>query len=153
LLFYGYAYFLVGDHAVNKQLERVWQVRLVTPWESLIGGIFKLGAEFEGGGFLYDVLNLAVIIVFGWLIWHWWWHRLPPTYFIYALITMLTLLTRQKEGDLWMSMSRYALALFPAFMLVAWRVKKPSYRTGLFALGAFFQTLFVILFLLWKWIA
>ena len=153
VLFLAYVYFGAGDHNFRQQLERVWGVQLVTPWQALVGGIFKLGEPAQADSFLYNLFNLSLILAFGGLSWLWLRYRLPPVYAIYGFCTLLILLTRQKEGDLWMSMSRYVLALFPVFMLVAWRIRKPGYRTALFALGAVFQVLFVILFLMWKWVA
>ena len=151
--FYAYVYFIVGDHEFNKRLEQMWQVKLVPPWQSLIGGILALPQEAKGAGILYDILNLSMIIIFGVLVAYGAIRKIPLTYTIYAVCTLLVFLTRQKEGDLWMSMSRYVLALFPEFMLVTYLVKRRARRFGLFMLGAFFQTLFVIVFILYKWIA
>jgi hypothetical protein len=152
-LYFAYIYFIVGDTIVLKQIERWYHVRTVTPFESVFGGLLKLGNEASNGGLIYDIVNFSMIVVFGWLTWRWFRRKLPPAYAIYSLVTLLVLLTRQKDGDLWMSMMRYVLSLFPVFIYVAWRVKKVRHRMGLFLFGAFFQTILVILFLMWKWIA
>lgn len=152
-LYFGYVYFIVGDTIVLKQIERWYRVRTVLPWESLFGGLLKLGDEVKNGGIIYDVVNLSMLLIFAWISWRWFRRKFPAAYALYAAASLLIFLTRQKDGDLWMSMSRYVLSLFPVFIYVAWRVRKVRYRMGLFLFGAFFQTLMVILFLMWKWIA
>jgi 4-amino-4-deoxy-L-arabinose transferase-like glycosyltransferase len=142
-----YVYLIVGDHNFSNHLPVVWHIRTVTPWESFFGGIIGMFDREHLENLLYNVLDLMLLTIFICLLIVWAQKKLPPAYLLYGVLSLAVLMTRQgTDGLLWMSMNRYLLSIFPAFILLG--AFAPRY---LLKVGAVFQFVWALLFICWMW--
>ncbi len=137
-----------GDAAVIPTSEPSLYARLVPPWENYFYALQNL---ISGHFIVADVLNwaittiLIVLLVIGW-------RKLPAAYSLYVAASLVVLTMRLVDTQPLNSMSRYALTLFPIFILLGkWSenpwvrraVIYPSFAVALYASAQFF---------LWGWI-
>jgi hypothetical protein len=88
---------------------------IVFPWQALAEAVGALvGAQF----YVIQPFDLAITLLFlGLTVLAFW--RLPATYGLYMIVTMLALLVRSIPQQPLISASRYVLVLFPGFILLA----------------------------------
>ncbi|MEW5720633.1 MAG: glycosyltransferase family 39 protein, partial [Chloroflexota bacterium] len=87
--------------------------RFVWPWDNLAASIALLAS---GRASFVDALNLLTTIGFGAMMFAVW-RALPREYSLYALLMYFAPLFRMTTTQPLVSMDRYALAIFPVFML------------------------------------
>lgn len=137
-----------GDTAVIPTSEPSLFARLVPPWENYIYAL----QTFASGHFsVADILNfvittiLVAFLVIGW-------RKLPVTYSLYTAASIVVLTMRLVDTQPLNSMSRYALTLFPIFILLgkwgenSWvqrAIVYPSIALALYSSAQFF---------LWGWV-
>ena len=101
----------------NLGLMSAYQERLhaqfVFPWDNLGAAIALIAS---GHGSLIDLLNLLVTVLLMIMVARVW-TRLPRAYGWYAVAMLLAPLWRMTTEQPLVSMTRYALAIFPMFML------------------------------------
>jgi len=113
----GSASFLLYQNSLGASLLDVYQSHLhaqfVLPWDNIIATIQKI---LSPEGNYINVVNLIVTFLFlAMTIISF--RALPLTYGLYMALTMFVLLWRRTTGQPLVSMSRYVLALFPAFII------------------------------------
>ncbi len=96
-------------NAYESQLH----ARFVFPWENVIAAIMLISSLQAG---LIDTLNLFMTLLFGIMI-AVIWIKLPREFGLYSLVVYLAPLFRMTTEQPLVSMARYALAVFPAFIL------------------------------------
>jgi hypothetical protein len=137
-----------GDPALIPTAEANLRARLAPPWENYFYALQTFAsARFN----LADVLNFltttlfVLALVFGW-------RRLPPAFALYAAASIIVLTMRLVEMQPLNSMSRYALTLFPIFVLLGvwsksgWVQRAIVYPS--FALALYLSAQF----LMWGWV-
>jgi hypothetical protein len=113
VLFLAYQYLIVGSAPLTDTYQTQLYARFVWPWDNIIATCREM---LSPAGSFVSVLNLGMasvflamtILSFG---------RLPREYGIYMAVTLCTLMVRRTTLQPLVSMSRYVLVLFPAFML------------------------------------
>lgn len=148
-LFYIFLRANVPSSSVIPFAEPDLHARLVAPWETYFYAIRFLLA----GHFTYiDVLNWSSTTVFIFLLIYGW-RKIPLEYNLYALSSLIILLTRVVDTQPLMSMSRYGLTLFPVFYSLTLIGDRPWTRRlityTLIALNLFLSAQFFG----WGWVA
>ena len=113
VLFMAYQYLVVGSAPLMSTYQTQLYAQFVWPWGNIIASVQQIVSP---EGTFVDVLNLLAtgafiamtILSF---------RKLPMEYAIYMAITLLALMLRRTALQPLVSMSRYVLVLFPAFML------------------------------------
>ena len=95
-------------------VESAWHARLVPPWETYG---YSLQTLFSGNATFIDVLNWAVVTLLMVLL-AVGWRRIPLEYNLYSVFSLLIILIRIVDTQPLISMSRYALTLFPGFFVL-----------------------------------
>ncbi len=122
--------------------------RFVFPWDNLVASIALLAS---GRASLVDLLNLLTTIVFGAMtiaIWR----ALPREYGLYALAMYCAPLFRMTTTQPLVSMDRYALAIFPAFILLGAHGKNAWINRAIVYLSFPLQLYLSAQFVLWGWV-
>ncbi|MGB5931879.1 MAG: hypothetical protein WBH57_02270, partial [Anaerolineae bacterium] len=87
--------------------------QFVLPWDNIIATVQKI---LSPGGTFINIVNLIMTFVFlAMTIISF--RALPPTYSLYMVLTIFVLLLRRTTAQPLVSMSRYLLTLFPAFII------------------------------------
>ncbi|MBI5651723.1 MAG: hypothetical protein HZC40_14960 [Chloroflexi bacterium] len=139
---------LTGDPSVVPLAETTLHARLAPPWENYF---YALATILSGRFHLADALNListtfcAIVLVIGW-------RALPREFSLFAAASLIVLTMRVVETQPLNSMSRYALTLFPIFIVLAHWGKKPWAQRAI-VYGSFMLALFLSAqFVLWGWV-
>jgi hypothetical protein len=113
LLYMAYQYLIVGAAPLVDTYQTHLYAQFVWPWDNVLATIQRI---LSPEGTFINVLNLTVTGVFlGMTVLSF--RNLPGEYGIYMAATMLVLMLRRTTLQPLVSMSRYVLMLFPAFML------------------------------------
>lgn len=113
LLYMGYQYLMVGAAPLVATYQTHLYAQFVWPWDNVLATCLKI---LSPEGTFINVLNLTLTGFFlGMTMLSF--RKLPGEYGIYMAITMLVLMLRRTTLQPLVSMSRYVLMLFPAFML------------------------------------
>lgn len=146
LLALAYPRVIVGETGSPFDLQQAWGARLAPPWQSIgdaLGHIARSGDPIEVLN-LAAVVGLTVLCVYGF-------RRLPLEYGIYALASLALLWLRDTDNlSPLMSAARYALVVFPSFMIGALLLRsRLGIAAGLLAISATIQ---IALFVYWvRW--
>ncbi len=122
--------------------------RFVLPWDNLAASIALLA---DGRASFIDALNLLTTLGFGAMIVAVW-RALPREYGLYALAMYLAPLFRMTTTQPLVSMDRYALAIFPVFMLWGARGKNAWINRAVVYLSFPLQLFLSAQFVLWGWV-
>ena len=155
----GSGVYLIGTQLgglgnASQVLETHWHIRVTTPWVTLY---HAAQVVVDGTVTPTDLLNLGAfvfIIVVGLAAIH----RLKPAYSLYLWITLGFILTRYYPKFQFQSLPRYALSLFPLFMVLALLLDRPTpvgraVRAAYVVLGGLLQAVLLALFVEWRWVA
>jgi hypothetical protein len=113
VLFVAYQYLVVGAAPLIDTYQAQLYARFVWPWDNVIAAVKLI--LFTEGSFV-DVLNLCMAGIFlAMTVLSF--RGLPREYGIYMVVTICALMLRRTTLQPLVSMSRYVLVLFPAFML------------------------------------
>jgi len=146
-LYMGWVYFILGDHNFGNHLAVIWHIKFAMPWESFFGGLFGFFNPSHVRTMVFNLLDLVTLTLFISLTIIAAQRKFPTHYLIYSIVSLLIYLTRQGTEDLfWMSMNRYLIMVFPAFMLMA----QVTPRRFLKVSGAI-QAIWATLFIFWMW--
>jgi hypothetical protein len=105
-------------------VETDWHARLVPPWETYW---YALRTLFSGRFTFIDLLNWAVVTLFIIMLIYGW-RKIPLEYNLYTVFSLLIILIRIVETQPLISMSRYALTLFPTFFALSLAGENPWAR-------------------------
>jgi len=148
-----FAHYGLGAPWYWQLVGRVWQERFGLPWQGLIGNIVALVQYIQGypiplGTTLFDLglglLGLGMMIAMT--------RRVPAAYLAYAWPLLLSALMKMTEGNLLLSVSRYAILWLPLFIgqALLWRNRWGQMAWFAFAVGS--QILFLSIFYLGYWV-
>jgi hypothetical protein len=129
--------------------QGTWHARLAFPWEA-IGATIALLLSGDGG--IVDALNLVVtmgLIAMMFAVWK----RLPLEYTFYSLPMLLIPLLRMNAIQPLVSMSRYALVVFPVFIVLGMWGKYPWANRIILYTSILLQLYLSAQFILWGWVA
>lgn len=124
------------------------RARFVWPWDN-----FSAAFELLMGGraSFVDALNLLTTILCGALVIVVW-RALPRAYGLYALLMCLAPLFRMTTTQPLVSMDRYALAIFPAFIVLGARGQNAWINRAVVYLSFPLQLYLSAQFVLWGWV-
>jgi hypothetical protein len=122
-----------------------WGYRVVAPWTALADSfIFVFGSGKQVLELAPELLNLVTMLAFtGLAIVAT--RRLPLSYALYLWPSLLLLLTREMDHSPLMSVSRYALVVFPCLIAAALLVRqRPRVAVGLLGVAAVAQFFYMM---------
>jgi len=149
ILFLAFQRYWMGEASMLQTYEGQLYARFVLPWDNILASVRVI---LSPEGSFIDLLNLLITFLFIALVVAVW-KKLPKEYGIYSAFTLLALMLRMTTLQPLVSMSRYVLAIFPAFMLMgAWGgnpwvnrlILYPSIALLIYLMGQF---------ILWGWVA
>jgi len=156
-LTYVFGMRLTGLGSVEEQFNSAqWKTALVPPWESLIKAVAAL-FDPSSQYFSSNVINfaaLAFVVVMGILMLR----RLKPQYTLFLWVTVLFILLRSYADIQLHGMLRYAVAIFPAFVMLAALLSGQNraarlWRMVYIGIGIGANIVFLLLFVWWRWIS
>jgi len=146
-LYLGWVYFGLGDQNFGNHLSVIWHIKFALPWESFFGGLFGFFDPSHVRNLVYNMLDFMCLCLFISLTIIWAQRKLPLHYLLYSILSLTVYLTRQGTEDFfWMSMTRYLVVIFPAFMLLAQLAPR-----RLLKISAAVQGVWAVLFIFWMW--
>jgi len=130
-------------------VEPEWHARLTMPWETYWYAVQTL---LSGRYTFIDALNWAVatlsicLLIAGW-------RKVPLEYNLYTAFSLLIILIRIVETQPLISISRYALTLFPAFFVLGLAGENPWIRRLILYTFIPLNLYLSAQFFLWGWVA
>lgn len=148
-LFMGYLYALVGDPLYFQKVQANWNRHLAPPWVSVSNTIHELAsAPIASSTSINHLLELAFTISFvGLLVAAF--RQLRPSYAWYFAASLLVPMSTASL----MSMPRFDLVVFPAFMLLAVHGRRPVVNSAIVSLSLTLLGVFTVFFADWYWLA
>ena len=137
LLFTAYIRFVLGLPEAGLATQAAWGYHVVMPWQALSASLARALVDPVEALNLASVVLVSVVTLVGI-------RRLPLPYTLYSLANIGLLVTRQEDAWPLMSVSRYVLVLFPAFIVLAqlggrWRWLHQAIRVlGLLVMATLF---------------
>ncbi len=122
--------------------------RFVLPWKNLAAALALI---VDGRAGFVDGLNLLTTLGFGALLVAVW-RALPREYAVYALLMYLAPLFRMTTLQPLVSMDRYVLAIFPAFIWLGARGQNAWVNRAIVYLSFPLQLYLSAQFVLWGWV-
>jgi len=123
-LFLAYQHLFIGSTSLLSTYQMQLYAQFAWPWDNIIATYQKI---LSPEGTFINVLNLSVTCIFL-AITVLSFRKLSLGYSIYMVVTIFVLLLRRTTLQPLVSMSRYALVLFPAFMLWGHWGRNPRFR-------------------------
>jgi Gpi18-like mannosyltransferase len=146
-LYMGWVYFILGDRNFGNHLAVIWHIKFAMPWESFFGGLFGFFDPSHVRNLVFNLLDLVMLTLFISLTIISVQRKFPMHYLIYSILSLIVYLTRMGTEDLfWMSMTRYLIMIFPAFMLMGQVTPR-----SLLKLSGAIQVIWATLFIFWMW--
>ena len=147
-LYMAYLWVLSGDPLYFTHVQEHWNRHFAPPWVSLWTSVQTMitaksapaiaGQSIELG---FTLLMIA-ILVFGW-------RRLRPSYRVYMTLSILVPMSTSSL----MSTPRFALVLFPMFIILALWGARSWVNSMIVAFSLPLLGLFTVLFANWYWVA
>jgi mannosyltransferase PIG-V len=148
-VYMAYLYALVGDPLYFQKVQASWNRHLAPPWVSISNTLQELSrAPIVSSGAINHLLELAFTLSFLALLVVAF-RSLRPTY---ALYFAASLLVPMSTASL-MSMPRFDLVVFPAFMLLALWGRRPVVNSAIVSLSLTLLGVFTVFFADWYWLA
>jgi Gpi18-like mannosyltransferase len=148
-LYLGYQYLVLGATPLVDTYQTQLHAQFVWPWDNVFATFQKI---LSPEGTLINAFNLGMTGIFLAMT-VLCFRRLPAEYGIYMTVTVLVLMLRRTTLQPLVSMSRYVLVLFPAFMLWGRWGKNPRVQR-LIAYPSVALLLYLSgQFAIWGWVA
>jgi Gpi18-like mannosyltransferase len=151
-----YAHYVVGADWPWNTLSTYWRQHWGFPWQGVFGnlsgllhGPYTYTSLWWIPGSVLDLV-LAVLIPLLLILRG---SKLRVSHLILAWAIILPSLMKLGEGNNLISFSRYALTVFPFFVLASSAFEKRWLRNVVFTLGVILQMISLGLFYLWLWVA
>lgn len=141
-------YLALTNYQLLGAYESQLYARFVLPWDNL-AAMIALIARGQAGW--VDWLNLLTTILLAIML-VWLWRRLPRAYVLFAALMLLAPLFRMTTTQPLVSMTRYALALFPLWMLWGVWGKHAWVNRAVLYLAFPLQLFLIAQFVLWGWV-
>ena len=150
LAFVGWNLYLnaAGLGNVPEMLESHWGIRTVPPWIGIwlfLGRLFTTPRVFIDYVDVTALIFILILLAFGL-------RRLDPILSLYAWLNLALFFMRGTPPHLLDSFSRYLLAVFPAFLIMA-GIPSRAARLTLWIISFVLQIFLLMGFLDWRWIA
>ena len=123
--------------------------KFVFPWDNVRVAVSLLAG---GNGSIVDALNIVVtlgLIAMMFAVWK----KLPLEYALYSILMLLAPMLRMTTTQPLVSMTRYALVVFPVFILLGIWGKNPWVNRLILYTSALLQLYLSAQFILWGWVA
>jgi hypothetical protein len=148
LTYMAYLWVLRGDPLYFSHVQSHWGRHLALPWAS-VSHAFKLITHAHAAQTItnnalevsFTALMLGVLVAGAW--------RLRPSYSVYMALSILVPMSTSSL----MSMPRFALVLFPMFVMFALWGARASVNNAIVALSLPILGLYTVLFADWYWVA
>lgn len=148
VLYMGYLWVLQGDPLYFSHVQINWDRKLAPPWTSLIHSIHVITTTHVSTTVATQCLELAftifMVVVLG--------TGFQVMRRSFAAYTALSILVPMSTSSL-MSMPRFALVLFPLFIVLAVWGRRPTVNNAIVAFSLPLLGLFTVLFADWYWVA
>jgi hypothetical protein len=146
-----YLYLRSGQvtNGVLPFMESEWHAQLVPPWTTYWYAIQTLLSDHFT---FIDVLNWVIVTLFIILLIAGW-RKIPLEYSLYTALSLLIILIRIVETQPLISMSRYALTLFPAFYTLGLAGENPWIRRFIVYSFILLNLYLSAQFFSWGWVA
>ena len=149
LVYMGYLYAVVGNPLFFLKVQDNWNRHLAPPWVSIVNTIAEVrNNPLASGGTVNHLLELAFTLAFLILLVVAF-RRLRPSYSWYFAASLLMPMSTASL----MSMPRFVLVMFPAFMVLALWGRNPVVNSAIVSLSLPLLGLFTVLFADWYWLA
>lgn len=149
LAYMAYLYALVGDPLFFLRVQHNWNRHLAPPWVSVANTLHEIAKQpLASSGSVNHMIELAFTLAFVVLAVVAF-RRLRPSYSWYLAASLLVPMSTASL----MSMPRFVLVAFPAFMLMAMWGRNPVVNSAIVALSLPLLGLFTVLFADWYWLA
>jgi Gpi18-like mannosyltransferase len=148
LSYMSYLWILTGDPLYFSHVQTNWHRHLAPPWVSLRNSFTLLGNAHNGNAVanqfleLFFTVMMIVLLIAAF-------RRLSPTYWSYMALSILVPMSTSSL----MSMPRFALVLFPMFVVMGLWGSRPSVNNAIVAFSLPLLGLFTVLFADWYWVA
>jgi hypothetical protein len=138
-----------GLPSLSEAFSSSWHTQIAWPWHSVVEAMRTL---VVGQGSVIEVVNLAMLFLFlGLTVASA--RRLRPSWFLYALCSLVFFLLRDYPARQLYGTLRYLLVLFPCFVTLAlWTLHRRWVSAGLTITFGLLQVLFVMMFARWLWV-
>lgn len=149
LTYMAYLYALVGDPLFFLKVQDNWHRHLAPPWVSIYNTFVEIAKHpLASSGSVNHMIELAFTFAFlGLMVAAF--RTLRPSYAWYFAASLLVPMSTASL----MSMPRFVLVIFPAFMLMALWGRNPLVNSAIVALSLPLLGLFTVLFADWYWLA
>jgi Gpi18-like mannosyltransferase len=149
LTYMGYLYALVGDPMYFSKVQVNWNRHLAGPWMSFYNTFKELAKHPLASSttvnhlieLVFTIIFIALLVVA--------FRRLRPSYAWYFAASLLVPMSTSSL----MSMPRFVLVVFPAFMLLALWGQRPVVNSAIVSLSLPMLGLFTVLYADWYWLA
>jgi len=149
IAYMGYLYALVGDPLFFLKIQDNWNRHLAPPWVSVVNTLKEIQHHpLASGGTVNHIIELTFTFAFLALAVV----AFKKLRFSYALYFAASILMPISTASL-MSMPRFVLVMFPAFMLMAMWGRNPVVNSAIVSLSLPLLGLFTVLFADWYWLA
>src|SRR5579864_6074096 len=149
LVYMGYLYAVVGNPLFFLKIQDNWNRHLAPPWVSIVNTIKEIQSNpLASGGTVNHIIELVFTLAFLILVIV----AFKKLRLSYALYFAASLLMPMCTASL-MSMPRFVLVMFPAFMLMALWGRNPVVNSAIVSLSLPLLGLFTVLFADWYWLA
>ena len=149
LAYMGYLYALVGDPFAFHRVQASWNRHLAPPWVAIGNAFAELGKNpWPSTPAVNHLIELAFTAVFIALLIAAF-RLLRPSYSLYFAASLLVPMSTASL----MSMPRFVLVVFPAFMLLALWGRRPLVNSVVVSLSLPLLGLFTVFFADWFWLA
>ncbi|GAC1404244.1 MAG: hypothetical protein NVSMB64_07160 [Candidatus Velthaea sp.] len=144
----GYLWVLRGDAMYFSHVQSHWGRHLAAPWVSFGHSLTLISHTHNPQVIANQVLEIAftvlmlAVLVAGW-------KRLRPSYLAYMALSIFIPMSTSSL----MSMPRFALVLFPMFVMFGLWGGRPSANNAIVAFSLPLLGLFTVLFADWYWVA
>lgn len=144
----AYLWVLNGDPLYFSHVQIHWHRHLAAPWTSVIHSIHSIATAAQAQTVANQLLELSftalmiAVLIAGF-------RRLRASYIAYMTLSILVPMSTSSL----MSMPRFALVLFPMFVIFGLWGKRPSANNAIVAFSLPLLGLFTVLFADWYWVA
>lgn len=148
-LFLAYQHLFIGSPSLLGTYQAQLHAQFVWPWDNIMATVQKLASP---EGTFINAINLGMTFLFLAMT-AISFRRLSLEYGLYMAITMFVLLLRRTTAQPLVSMSRYVLVLFPAFMIWGHWGRNPNIQRLVVYPSVCLLLYLAGQFAMWGWVA
>lgn len=148
LLYMAWLWVLRGDPLYFSHVQVHWDRHFAPPWASFWHGISLIATSHSAPTISNQIVEMAftllmiLVLLFGF-------QRLRPSFSAYMALSILAPLSTSSL----MSMPRFALVMFPMFIILALWGRRTWVNSAVVAFSLSLLGLFTVLFTNWYWVA